>query len=47
MKETKERLSLLAEIICLREEKRHLKDENTVLKLVVRGVNNENTKNNQ
>ncbi len=36
--ETKERLSILAEIIYLREE-------NTLLKLMMRGVEDENTKN--
>lgn len=37
--ETKERLSLLAEIICLRSE-------NILLKSIIRGVLDENTKNN-
>lgn len=39
MEETKERLTLLAEILWLREE-------NKLLKLIVRGFKNENTKNN-
>ncbi len=47
MEETKERLSLLAEIIYLREKLNYSEDENTLLKLIVRGVNSENTKSNQ